>query len=63
VTDVRVSIEIINDKIKLIKGTSKDKINIIAYQKYFSFLEKLGLREDFDVITTYDESVLSATIF
>ncbi|CAG8596953.1 27844_t:CDS:10 [Gigaspora margarita] len=62
VTDVRVSIGIINDKIKLLKGTKKEAIDVVAYQKYFDFLEKLGLREEFSVITTHDDSVLSATI-
>ena len=63
IADNWVSIGIINDKIKLLKGTNKNKIKVVAYQKYFSFLEKLGLREDFSVITTQDELVLSATIF
>lgn len=62
VTDVRVSIGIINDKIKLLKGTKKEVIDVVAYQKYFDFLEKLGLREEFSVITIHDGSVLSATI-
>ncbi|CFW92793.1 Putative hydrolase [endosymbiont DhMRE of Dentiscutata heterogama] len=62
VTDVQTSIEIINDKIKLIKGTNKNKINVVAYQKYFNFLEKLGLREDFWVITAYDELMLDVTL-
>ncbi|MCE8163567.1 MAG: alpha/beta fold hydrolase [Candidatus Moeniiplasma glomeromycotorum] len=63
IADNRVAIEVINDKIKLLKGTSKDTINIIAYRKYFEFLEKLGLREEFTIITTRDELILSATIF
>ena len=63
VTDSRVSIEMINDKIKLIKGSKKDAINVVAYQKYFVFLEKLGLREDFSVVTIHDGLVLHATIF
>jgi dipeptidyl aminopeptidase/acylaminoacyl peptidase len=62
VTDVQVSIGIINDKIKLLKGSGKDKIDIVAYQKYFDFLEKIGLREEFSVITTHDELVLNASI-
>jgi predicted alpha/beta-fold hydrolase len=62
-TEIQVSIDIINDKIKLLKGTSKDTINVIAYQKYFTFLEKLGLREEFSVVTIQDELVLHATIF
>jgi dipeptidyl aminopeptidase/acylaminoacyl peptidase len=62
VADVRVSIGIINDKIKLLKGTNKDVVNVVAYQKYFDFLEKLGLREEFSVITVHDGLVLYATI-
>ena len=62
VTDVQASIGIINDKIKLLKGTNKDKIDVVAYQKYFDFLEKLGCREEFSVITTHDGLVLYATI-
>jgi len=62
VTDSWVSIEMINDKIKFLKDSKKDAINVIAYQKYFIFLEKLGLREEFSVITTRDELVLCATI-
>ncbi|CAG8448134.1 805_t:CDS:2 [Racocetra fulgida] len=62
-TDVQTSIEIINDKIKLTKGTNKNKINVVAYQKYFNFLEKLGLREELQVVTTYDELTLGATLF
>jgi predicted alpha/beta-fold hydrolase len=60
VADARVSIEIINDKIKLLTGTSKDKINLVAYQKYFEFLDKLGLKEEFTVYTTQDNLTLSA---
>ena len=60
--DTQVSIGLINDKIKLLKGTNKNAINVVAYQKYFDFLEKLGLREDFSVITTHDGLVLYATI-
>src|ERR1700722_19442221 len=63
IADTQVSIEVINDKIKLLKETSEDTINVVAYQKYFNFLERLGLREDFSVITTHDELVLDATIF
>jgi hypothetical protein len=62
VTDARVSIEMINDKIKLLKGSKKDAVNVTAYQKYFDFLEKLGLREEFSVITVHDRLVLYATI-
>ncbi|CAG8677927.1 21361_t:CDS:2, partial [Racocetra persica] len=62
VADTQTSIEIINDKIKLIKGTNKNKINVVAYQKYFNFLEKLGLQENFRVITTYDELTLDVTL-
>ncbi|CAG8628675.1 9821_t:CDS:2, partial [Ambispora leptoticha] len=43
-------------------GTNKDKINVVAYQKYLDFLEKLNLREDFSMITTHDGLVLYATI-
>src|SRR5439155_8569721 len=32
------------------------------YKKFFNFLKKLGLREDFNVITIYDELELYATI-
>jgi len=63
VTDSRVSIEMVNDKIKLLKGSKKSAVNVVAYQKYFDFLERLGLREEFNVITTHDGSVLYATIF
>lgn len=63
VTDSRVSIGMVNDKIKLLKESKEDVINVIAYQKYFDFLEKLGLREDFSVITAHDGSILYATIF
>jgi pimeloyl-ACP methyl ester carboxylesterase len=63
VLDAQVSIGIINDKIKVLKGTKKDTINIVAYHKYFDFLEKLGLREDFDVVTIHGGLVLYATIF
>src|SRR5215204_3165201 len=63
IAEIQVSIDIINDKIKLLKGTNKDTINVVAYQKYFAFLEKLGLREEFSVVTIQDELVLHATIF
>ena len=63
VTDSRVSIEMVNDKIKLLKDSKKDAVNVIAYQKYFDFLEKLGLKENLNVITTHDSLVLYATIF
>jgi len=52
----------INDKIKLLKGSKKNAIDVIAYKKYFDFLEKLGLKEDFSVITVHDGLVLYATI-
>jgi alpha-beta hydrolase superfamily lysophospholipase len=47
----------------LLKGSKRDAVDVNAYQKYFNFLEKLGLREDFSVITTHDGLVLYATIF
>ncbi|CAI2201697.1 7989_t:CDS:2, partial [Funneliformis geosporum] len=59
----QVSIGTVNDKIKLLKKTKKDEINVIAYRKYFIFLERLGLREDFSVITAHDGSIIYATIF
>ncbi|CAH1755894.1 1408_t:CDS:2 [Entrophospora sp. SA101] len=62
VLDIRVSIGIINDKIKLLGGAKKDVIDVIAYQKYFDFLEKLGLREEFSIITAHDSLVLYGTI-
>lgn len=63
INDAKVSIGIINDKIKLLSGTNEDAINIDSYQKYFNFLEKLGLRKDFDITANYDESLLYASIF
>jgi pimeloyl-ACP methyl ester carboxylesterase len=63
VLDSQVSVGIINDKIKILKGTKEDTINVFAYHKYFTFLEKLGLREDFSVVTAHGGLVLHATIF
>ncbi|MCE8163078.1 MAG: alpha/beta fold hydrolase [Candidatus Moeniiplasma glomeromycotorum] len=57
-SDSQVSIDIINDKIKLLTGTSQNSINLLAYQRYFDFCEKLGLKEEFSVITTQDKLVL-----
>lgn len=56
--DVETSLEIINDKIKLLTGTSKKSVSLLAYEKYFNFLEKLGLKEDFDIISTEDNLIL-----
>ena len=61
VLDSQVSISIINDKIKLLKGTSRDSIKPVAYQKYFDFLERLGLSEEFNVTTTRDNLILQGT--
>lgn len=63
IDDTEVSIGIINDKIELLSGTNENKINVASYKKYFDFLEKLGLKKDFDIVTTYDETILYATIF
>jgi len=58
ISDSQASIDIINDKIKLLKGTNKNSIKSDAYQKYFDFLEKLGLREEFIITTTQDNLTL-----
>lgn len=59
--DTETSLKIINDKIKLITGTSKNSVDLSAYEKYFDFLEKLGLREEFSIITTEDNLTLYGT--
>lgn len=56
--DSQVSVEIINDKIKLLTGRSRNSINLVAYQRYFDFYEKLGLKEEFLITTTQDELTL-----
>ncbi|CAG8638018.1 3069_t:CDS:2 [Ambispora gerdemannii] len=61
VADSKVSIEIINDKIKLLKKTNKQAIDIGAYQRYFDFLEKLGLQEEFDLATSQDKLIIHGT--
>ncbi|CAJ0749357.1 23742_t:CDS:2 [Entrophospora sp. SA101] len=61
ISDAQVSVDIINDKIKLLKGTSKNSINLLAYQKYFDFLERLDLKEEFTITTTHDDLILSGT--
>ncbi|WNE40752.1 MAG: 2-succinyl-6-hydroxy-2,4-cyclohexadiene-1-carboxylate synthase [Mycoplasmataceae bacterium] len=63
IIDTEASIGIINDKIKLLKGIEKDSIDVKSYQKFFNFLEEIGLRKDFDITTTYDESTLYVTLF
>jgi hypothetical protein len=60
--DIDTSINIINDKIKFLKGNSKNLINLKSYINYFNLLEKLGLRDDFDIITTEDNLLLSGSI-
>src|SRR4051794_16241617 len=62
ILDSKVSISIINDKIKLLKGTGKNSINTLAYQKYFDFLERLGLSEEFIITTTRDNLMLQGII-
>jgi pimeloyl-ACP methyl ester carboxylesterase len=61
VADTRIPIEIVNDKIRLLTG-KKNAINVIAYQKYFDFLENIGLKEDFTIITTADNLTLYGTV-
>src|SRR3954465_12623979 len=60
--DTETSIDIVNDKIKLLKGNSENLINLKSYINYFNFLEKLGLREDFDIITTEGNLLLCGSI-
>lgn len=62
VGDTETSIDIVNDKIKLLRGDSENLINLKAYINYFNFLERLGLREDFDIITTEGNLLLSGSI-
>ena len=62
ISDAQVSIDIINDKIKLLKGTSDNSINIFAYEKYFAFLERLELKEEFTLLTTKDNLILSGSV-
>jgi uncharacterized protein len=46
----------------LLKGTSENSVDVVAYEKYFAFLERLGLKEDFTLLTTKDGLTLSGTI-
>jgi hypothetical protein len=62
VRDAETSIDIINDKIKLLKGTNKNSINLVGYQRYFDFYEKLGLREEFTILTIKDNLLLSGSV-
>lgn len=62
IVDTEMAITIINDRIKLLTKTNKNSISLVAYEKYFVFLEKLGLREDFAVRTTEDNLVLFGSI-
>src|SRR3954470_1511560 len=62
ISDNQVSIDIINDKIKLLRGTGKNKINVQAYQKYFEFFEELGLQQEFTITTTEDNLNLHGII-
>jgi len=48
----------VNDKIKLLKGTARNSINLVGYHRYFNFCEKLGLREDFAILTLKDNLIL-----
>ncbi|KLL02511.1 MAG: alpha/beta hydrolase family protein [Mycoplasmataceae bacterium RC_NB112A] len=56
--DAQVSIDIVNDKIKLLTGTSRNSINLVTYQRYFDFCEKLGLQEEFSITTTQNKILL-----
>ena len=62
IIDVETSIDLINDKIRLLTGTSENLVNLKSYERYFNFLEKLGLREDFNVITTENSLVLFGSV-
>jgi hypothetical protein len=59
VSDSKNSINVVNDKIRLFGGD--EQIDIEKYEKYFNFLEKLGLREDFYIKTVSDESEISGS--
>ncbi|CAI2172094.1 12613_t:CDS:2, partial [Funneliformis geosporum] len=60
--DTETSISIVNEKIKLLKGTNKNSISLVKYQRYFDFHKKLGLYEEFTVLTIKDNLLLCGSI-
>ena len=62
VGDTETSIAIVNEKIKLLKGTDKNSISLVGYQRYFDFYKKLGLNEEFTVLTIKDNLILYGNI-
>lgn len=49
-----IILDLANEKIKKITGKDENVIDFFAYKKYFDFFDKLGLKEDFKIITSTD---------
>lgn len=58
-----LSINRINTKIRSELKTKQNFINLARYEIYFAFLEKLGLRRNFQILTSKDSLILRGSSF
>ena len=56
-------VEEINQKIKKKLKVKENFINLTRFENYFEFLQKLGLRKDFQLLTTRDSLILRGSSF
>ena len=57
------TVEEINQKIKKKLKLKQNFIVLSRFEAYFNFLQKLGLRKDFQLLTTHDSLILRGSSF
>ena len=61
--NAKEAVEEINQKIKKKLKIKENFINLTRFENYFEFLQKLGLRKDFQLLTTRDSLILRGSSF
>jgi hypothetical protein len=61
--NAKAAVEEINQKIRKSLKIKQDFIVLSRFENYFNLLRNLGLRSDFQLLTTYDSIVLRGSIF